>query len=228
MGSNQEQYTEGGRGITKVLFFILLLVPAITASFSDESCLRKIEQRYSSGSGLILSYEREIISKSMNLLGTGMKEDIATGRIFLKSPYFLRIEQEKPVHEVIVNNGKDVWWYIPSKKIAYKYKAKKFSRELNILKDIFTGMRGIKKEFHISLKKNSKVMFILLRPIRPWQDIEKIEIQTNKNDFRIRSLKIYNLFGSITHFRLTNEIKTNLKKDVFSINLPKGVKIIKK
>jgi len=136
---------EGGERITKVLFFALLLIPAITKASAWESYLKDVQKRYSDVPGLIIPYEREVISKTMNMLGTGMREEIATGKFFLKPPFFFRIEQETPEHELIISNGKEVWWYIPLKKTAYKYKAEMFSRELNILKDIFTRMTYIKK-----------------------------------------------------------------------------------
>ena len=41
-------------------------------------------------------------------------------------------------------------------------------------------------------------------------------------------VKIYNLFGSIICFRLTDEIKTNLKQEEFSIHLPEKTRIIEK
>ncbi len=220
---------EGKKGIANILLsFILLLAPAIAVSSSYEPYLQKIQKRYSRLPGLILSYKRELISKSLDMLGRGMKEDIGTGKIFLKPPCLLRIEQQKPTHEIIINNGKEIWWYIPSRNTAYRYKTADFGKELHILKDIFTGMNDIKKGFDISLEKGDRDIFLLLRPVRPWQDIEKIRIQIDSHDFRIRMVKIYNLLGSITCFRLDNEIRADLKKGIFSIHIPEGTRIIER
>ena len=217
------------RTIKNLLFiFILLLIPQIVSASSNGSCFRDIQKRYANLPGIIVSYKREITSKTMDMLGTGMKEEVATGKIFLRPPNFLRIEQETPDHELIISNGHDVWWYIPSKNTAYRYRAEQFSKELDILRNIFHGMRDVEKRFFVSWRRHKQGINILLRPKKAWQDIEKIGVEVDPSDFRIKVVKIYNLFGSITCFRLRDEISTRLKKQVFSVRFPEGTRIIEK
>ena len=89
-------------------------------------------------------------------------------------------------------------------------------------------MRDVEKRFFVSWRRDKQGINILLRPKKAWQDIEKVGVEVDPSDFRIKVVKIYNLFGSITCFRLRDEISTNLKKEIFSVHLPEGTRIIEK
>ncbi len=218
-----------GKLLPILLLVLLIFTNKPILGISCKYYLKRLKQRYSCSSGLIITYKREMTSKSMDMLGNGMQMDTAKGKMFLMSPYFFKILQQYPTQEYIVTDGKHVWWYIPLKNIAYEYKAQKFSKELNILKELFTGMINITKNFHIICQqKNHNNISLVLKPIKPWQDIEKISIGIDAKDFRIRFIKISNFFGSTTIFNFLNETKTHLKKEIFYFNPPQDVRIIKK
>ncbi len=185
-----------------------IFLPLLFTVFS----FNKIQQRYFASKGLVLFYERKIISKTLNLT-----DQIAKGVIYIKAPFF-KIEQKEPEHQIVLIKGKEILWYIPSKKILYKYSIKD-DKELAVLRDILTGMKDIRKDFRIVCRKD----LIELIPKLKFAQIEKIALRIK--DERIKEILIYNIFGSVTQFRLKKEMKRELKEDVFRISIDRDVRV---
>ena len=186
-------------------------------------CFDKIKRRYSSFSAITLKYERYVISQTLSMLAKTNVTDIAEGKIYIKPPYFIRIEQKRPTHQIVIGNDKTVWWYIPDEKKAYRYDTKRFGKEIRIIRDIF-GMGDLKQEFFISFKKG----FFVLRPRSSWQDVDRIEVYVDKGCVKINKIKIYNLVGSITCFRIKAEEAKIPNGNIFQFIPPPGTRIIQK
>ena len=79
-------------------FLLLCLLPwsALAADPKLSSILEGIRKRYGLVPGLTLTYEREVITKSMAMLGDQVKAEVATGLIHYKSPHLLKFQQETP------------------------------------------------------------------------------------------------------------------------------------
>ena len=90
---------------------------------SDErldGVLEGIYKIYGGLSGLTVTYQREIITKSMAMLGDEMGSDIAAGSFLFKPPHYLKVEQDTPGQEIVTTDGKSIWWYIPAKKLVWQ------------------------------------------------------------------------------------------------------------
>jgi len=187
-----------------------------------------VHEKYRKLSGLEVGYTREVITRSMSMLGAQAKGDLATGHIYFKPPHFLRLEQETPKHETIITNGETLWWYIPHKKTAYKYPSEQFGKELSLLSDIFRGFAELEKRFKVGIvdQNDEGEHLIQLEPDPPWQEIDRIRI-TVRPTYDIRALDIYNQLGSITRFLLKdlNE-KDFLEESFFRFVPPEGVRLI--
>ena len=89
---------------------ILLLIPLLTllvhshglAEDALSNILQGIKNRYGLTSGLTVPYTRDVMTRSMSMLGAQAKGDLASGIIHFKSPHFLRLDQEKPSPEIII------------------------------------------------------------------------------------------------------------------------------
>jgi outer membrane lipoprotein-sorting protein len=216
---------EGGKRASRLIliFFLLFSQSSVFANF--HSCFNQVKQRYAQWKrGLILLYSRYIVSNTMSMLGEAKETDLAEGKIFLKPPCYIRIEQQKPEHEFVLCDGKQAWWYLPYKKVVYKYGSESFAKEMSVLSDIFNGMRDLKEDFDISFK-NSRVF--VLKP-KGWQDIDRIEVCVDKKCHRIVEIKIFNLLGSITCFEIKKEIHQDLDNRLFTFVPPPDVKVIQK
>ena len=234
MGSGPGRYT-GGRycRMRRAAILILVLIPLFSgASLADErliDLLGGIRKNYHHLPGLKLDYTREVITRSMAIMGNKVKGDLATGEIYFKPPYFLRLEQFSPKPESIITNGNTLWWYIPDKGQAYQYPSKDFGKELKLLSDIFRGLSQVEDTFQVVLlgKDEEGESQIQLNPDPPWQDINSIVLTVTK-DHHIRVIEIHNQLGGITRFTLKGlRSKKDFDKGFFHFVVPEGVKLVK-
>jgi len=233
MGFGHEMFTvERFTDMVKRLIILPILIflfqcPAM-ADESLISILEGIQKNYGHLSGLSVPYSREVITRSMSMLGDQVKGDIASGTIFFKHPYSLRLEQEKPKAETIIANNDTLWWYIPGKKCAYRYPAKDFGKELRLLSNIFRGLSEVENSFQVLLQDRNKSgeYEIELIPDPPWQEINKINLTVTKK-YEIQTVRIHNQLGSITVFILGGFTeKEGFEKGFFQFIAPEGVRLI--
>jgi len=217
------------------VFFIILLSISISQPapvFADlklSEILDGIRKRYGHLPGLTIPYKREIITKSMAMLGEKMSKDLATGLIHFRPPYSLRIQQETPRTEAVITDGKTLWWYIPQKKQVYQYPSHRAGQELRLLSDIFQGLRRVEESFIVVLSglDNEKEYQLKLTPDPPWSQIEQIHLSVKQSDFRIRVVEIHNYLGSITRFILGDlTVQEQFEDGFFRFVVPDGVKVM--
>lgn len=190
--------------------------------------LSGIRKNYGDLPGLTLSYQREVITKSMSMMGGQIKGDLASGRMYFKPPNLLRLEQEKPKPETVISNEETLWWYLPEKKSVYKYPVADFGKEMKLLTDIFRGLIKVEERFEVKmLDRNQKgERQIGLTPSPPWQSIDRI-ILTVSDDNKIRLVGIHYQLGGVTMFTL-DEVrpKKDFEEGYFSFVVPEGVNLI--
>ena len=218
-----------------VPLFLLLLgsIPPGKALPDDRlsTVIEGISGRYGNAKGLAAEYTREAISKTMAKLGTADRHDLAKGRLYFKTPHFVRLEQASPQEELLLTDGQTLWWYVPIKKEAYKYPAKKFGQELRLLSDVLKGLKDAEDRFKITLKAISETntYHLILRPEPPWQDIDHLEVIICKGDYAIKGVDIYNSIGGLTRFLLSSwKEKNRFRKGFFFFSPPSGIKVIEK
>ena len=212
-------------------FLLLSLLPwsALAEESKLSTIFEGIRKRYGLVPGLTLTYEREVITKSMAMLGGQIKAEVATGLIHYKSPHFLKFQQETPTKEILVTDGKVLWWYIQAKNQAHRYSSHQLSREVKLLGDIFQGLRGVEQSFVILQKgEDDKGALILeVTPNPSWGDIDHIDLTVTPGSFHIQKVEIYNLLGGLTRFKLGDSIKEErFKDDFFTFTPPPGTRII--
>ena len=214
-----------------VIVLLLSLFPwnVLAADPALSTILEGIRKRYGLVPGLTLTYEREVITKSMAMLGDQVKAEVATGLIHYKSPHFLKFQQETPTKEILVTDGNVLWWYIQAKNQAHRYSSHQLSQEVKLLGDIFQGLRGVEQSFVI-LQKGEDDKGTLLLEVTPnpsWGDIDHIDLTVTPGSFHIQKVEIYNLLGGLTRFKLGDSIKEErFSDDFFKFTPPAGARII--
>jgi outer membrane lipoprotein-sorting protein len=191
--------------------------------------LEGIRKNYGTLSGLTVDYEREVVTKSMEMLGDAIKSDVASGRIHFMPPYFLKIQQEVPNKETLTTDGKTLWWHVPQKNLVHRYPTERLGPELRLLSDVFRGLKGVEEGFVVSWKDEEVAsgLKLELTPKPAWPDITHIDLYVTKDDYRIKRVDIYNILGGLTRFRLGDKIKEEkFKEDFFRLEIPEGAKLI--
>ena len=212
---------------------ILLISPLLSYPASADEQLSKVledvRKRYADLPGIVVTYKREILTKSAVMLGETIETDQAFGRFYFSPPHFLRVEQESPKKEMMTTDGNTLWWYIPHKRKAYRYPSHELGKELRLLSDIFQGLRAVEENFQVMLKglNNKREYGLELTPGRPWQEIHHINISVAQGDNTIRVVEIYNYLGGMTRFTLGDlSVKEKFEQGFFGFVAPKGVQVI--
>ena len=210
---------------------LLFLWPAslATADIQLSEILKGIQKRYGDLPGLSIPYKREIITRSMALLGGSMDADMASGQIHFRAPKFLRVQQDTPKPETIISDGNTLWWYVPHKNQVYRYPSHQLGKEIQLLNDIFQGLRAVEESFDIMLiEMDEKGGYQLkLIPNPPWAEIHHIMLSVSEEDYTIRKVETHNQIGGITRFILGDlSVKEKFPEDFFRLVAPEGVKVI--
>lgn len=218
------------RRVFSLFSLILALSLPVSAPAGEEvsSLMAKIQEKYRHLEAASASYTRDVITRSMSMMGMQTSGDLATGRLFFQFPLSLRMEQETPSHEILVSDGEVLLWYVPDKKTLYKYPAEKFGKELTVLRDLFGGLDNAEKKFHITLLDSPKdeTVRLKLTPVPPWEQVDHLVVSFSR-DLDIKGLEIHNLFGSITRFTIEG-MKTAdpFEKGFFKLHVPEDTKVI--
>ena len=191
--------------------------------------LKGIQKKYGDLPGLTVTYTREVITRSMSMLGNQVQGDLASGVMYFKPPYRMRLQQETPKPETIVAAGETLWWYIPDQKRVYEYPSRQFGQELRLLSDIFHGLVSVEEGFKATfLGRNPQGDYeIRLTPVPPWEQVDYIDL-TVTSEYDIRTVDIHNQLGSTTRFKLTRiSVTRTFPEDFFKFAIPKGTEVIK-
>ena len=215
----------------KAVFFSFILLLMIQGNALGEekmsSILDGVQKRYEGLPGLTIQYSREVITRTMAMLGEQARGDMATGTIFFSPPRQLKLQQETPEPETVLVTGDSIWWYVPKKKTAYRYPSEEFGKELGLLSDIFSGLVKAEEKFHIEMlpEKDPHRHRLALWPDPPWQEVDRVVV-TVAEKYEIVGVDIYNLMGGITRFRLTHGVKTEtFPEGFFDFEVPQGVQV---
>jgi outer membrane lipoprotein-sorting protein len=217
------------RAALSVWLLLAALIPAQAWCAEDlDRVLQGLKETYGHLPGFSLDYTREVVTRSMSLLGNQISGDRAKGVIFFKPPHFLKLEQEEPAPETLTTDGTVLWWYLPRKREAHRYDAHKFGKELGLLADIFRGLTNVGERFDTVLLSgpDAKAVQVQLKPVPPWEEIDRIVITLGPGQ-RIRVVEIYNLLGTVTRFTLGDlrEIK-RFETGFFQFTVPDGVRVV--
>lgn len=194
------------RGTGRILWAALIVLSIGHQSEAGDSLstiLEGVRGKYCSAPGLGMDYRREVITRSMSMLGTAVKGDVAEGRIYYRSPYNLRVEQETPRKEILVTNGETLWWHIPDERITHHYPFEQYGRELRVLGDIFRGLVKVEDSFQVKVVTHDPQAgsAIELRPDPAWEQIDHIRVDISPG-FDISRVEIHSVLGTITRFHL--------------------------
>ncbi len=209
-----------------MLLIIVYLPILVLADQQLPQILDGIQKTYGQLPGLSLPYEREVITRSMALLGGGINKDLATGQIYFKPPNFVKIQQETPKPETMYTDGPVLWYYVPHKNEAYRYPSPDF---VQLLSDIFQGLRDVEERFDIVLLRiNEEGRYELkLSPNPPWPNIQHLELTVSPVVYTIQKVEIYDSAGGITRFILGElHVEDSFPENFFRFDVPEGVNVI--
>ena len=217
------------RKLATVLLLLLVLSPLNTVwpAPDPQRLLDGIQRKYRLLSGFSATYTRELVTRSMSMLGGEVRGDLATGTISFKPPYFLRLDQETPTRELLLADETTLWWYIPDKGQAYKYPADTYGKELRLLSDLFRGLDRVDRTFKVAVagRDNRGRDLLELHPDPPWEEMDYIVVALD-DGYNIRSVALHNMLGGVTTFVIDEpDINEPFEEGFFEFEPPEGVEV---
>jgi len=183
--------------------------------------LDRIESRYAAA-GFSAGFKQESTIQAMDIT------DTAFGKIFVKRPGAMRWEYEKPDRQIIITDSRSMWIYKPDDNQVMTGKAPDFfgdGKGAGFLSD----MKIIRRKFDVSLEEKDKSgnYILMLIPLEPSLDLEKIFLTISKETYDVLEVVTYNTYEDQNRI-IFSDIKFHKKPDpsLFRFVMPEGADIV--
>lgn len=212
---------------------MLLACPALAGAESiteAQQLAAAVEQRAVNTSNLQAEFIRH--SGYVAIGNDGASQVLATGRLYWAEPVSLRLEQETPSQELIVADGKSVWWVRPERSRADVYPIGDFTASLRSLLDVLGGLSGISKDFDVIASTDEDQsdqpgeVTLVLKPKQPRTELSRLVLWLDRESLIPQGFRFSNLVGDTTQYRFTKiEVNQSLSKDLFRYQPPADYRV---
>lgn len=205
-----------------IIFYTLLFIPSILLAedtkITAEQVLDKVRKDLNGLEANFIQYETDV---------NGNKSEDSTGKVWLSAPNQFKWEYKKPIPQLIIADGKQVWVYDEDlEQVTIKHQN---SQQNPIY--ILLNKEQTQQHYTTSLIKklegqNNSVQWIQMLPKKPNDDIKVVWLGIENNN--LVSLKLQNQLDNLVVFEFLN-VKRNpqLKDGFFNFVVPKGVEVLR-
>ncbi|OQX56024.1 MAG: outer membrane lipoprotein carrier protein LolA [Candidatus Cloacimonas sp. 4484_209] len=202
--------------ITIAGFILFLLIASNT--LSDEKTFNVLKKKFSSTKTFTADFSEQTITKK------GSTQSFS-GKISLKRPHFLRMEILSPQKELIIYNGKKVWFYFPEKQYCLIYSSSTNSYISKVPEYIFSPFDNLTADTIITTGDS---IIVELNPVDTNTTIKSLHFVCMYKTMFPKSITLTDRTGNKTVYSFSN-VKINIKKEIdFNFSPPQGTKIIEK
>ncbi len=206
---------------------VMLFYSNAIAGMKAADVAQKVQRLYEKTSSLKGQFVQTAKVKTLDI------SERDEGIVYMKKGGKIRWEYKKPKEQLIVSNGKTLWFYMPSdKQVIIGSFAKSF--KFKPTQTFLTGMGKILKDFNVKLGNgkeftHAKNIYVLsLTPKKNYGGApSKILLGVNKKSFLITKSTVIDKFGNRTEIDFSNiKLNTPMPDKLFTFIPPKGVEII--
>lgn len=200
---------------------IVLLVAGIACSSFVEAAplpklLRSVETKYARASTLSASFTQTTENPEL-----GQKK-VSSGKIYVKRPSEFRWETEKPDANLLVSNGKKVWYYTPPFEAGEngQFVERNYSEvQTRLLNALLSGSFSVTRDMKI--RPSGKENFILTPKKGTAGSVTQATIHVDPTTQLIQKVVLAHRGGNKTEIQLTQiQLGEKLKDDLFSFTPP--------
>ena len=191
--------------------------PAVTESAVPTDAVTAIEAHYRE----LVDLTAKVVQK--NFLKSVDKTQTFDGSLSIKKPGKLRLEYTNG--QVIVIDGKEVWFYSKKSSQAIRRTFKDFE-QANIPVAFLLGAGAVRQDFDVSLPEAANPRMLDLVPKRKGAAMKKLRLLSDETG-RITQMIIFDRSGNTSDIRFS-EVKEGLGLDdqQFRFRVPKGTEVI--
>jgi outer membrane lipoprotein carrier protein len=198
------------------LLFVSSMLIAAETKITAEQVLDNVRKDLNSLEADFIQYETD---------ANGNRSEDSTGKVWLNAPNQFKWEYQKPIPQLIVADGKQVWVYDDD---LEQVTIKQQNSQQN---PIYVLLNKDQTQEHYTVSLVNKVdtdtlQWIQMLPKKPNEDIKVVWLGVEKNN--LVSLKLQNQLDNVVVFEFLN-VKRNpkLADNFFNFKVPKGVEILR-
>lgn len=217
------------------LITMLSCLPWWAEAISLDEIVSRIQKKYEETQGFTADFEQA------TQLAAFRKEQVSSGKVFMKKPGRMRWEYQNPEKQLIVSDGETLWIYnaglhqVIENKLSKAYDSKTPGLFL-------TGMGKLKEDFQIRFSPDvpqaseggspsgTGPYIMELRPKDPQlqQNLSRLVITIHPKSYLVEKSVAYDPLGNVTALHFSNiRINAELPLSLFKFQVPKGAERIK-
>ena len=220
----------GKSKIEKLCRLAVLLLLAFGASASSasaaadptaEQVVNGLQKSYDATQDFVADFRQETEVKTLN---RSLK---AWGKISFKRPGKMLWRYEEPDGQIVLVDGKHLYFVQPEQKQVIKSPLKNAFRS-DIPLSFLLGIGNLKKDFNASLKGVEQDHYVLqLEPKADWGGFGEIFLGISRNSFDILWARIRDAAGNVTTIRFSQMRKdVGLQDSLFRPEIPEGFDVV--
>src|SRR6266536_3648684 len=212
--------------ILSQLIFALGVIIAGAQSFATESrsadqIVDSLQNNYDATVDFVADFRQETEVKTLN------RKLKAAGKLYFKRPGKMLWRYEEPKGQVVLADGKNLYFYQPEQNQVIKSPLKNAFRS-DIPLSFLLGLGNLKKDFNATLKSTEENNYVLrLEPKGEAGGFSEILLAVNKSSLDIIWVSIRDAAANLTTIRFSGMRKgVALNDSLFQVQIPKGADVV--
>ncbi len=213
----------------KEVYFLLLFAFLLPGSLlgaagrikEEDSVIEAVQKNYDSVVDFAADFRQETEVKTVN---HSLK---AWGKLYFKRPGRMFWRYEEPKGQLVLADGKNLYYYAPEQRQVLKSPLKNAFRS-DIPLSFLLGIGNLKRDFKTTLKGVEEKRYILqLQPKGDSGGVGEILLGVERHSFDILWAQIRDAANNVTTIRISAMRKgVGLKDSFFRLQVPEGVDVI--
>ncbi|MBI2486428.1 MAG: outer membrane lipoprotein chaperone LolA [Deltaproteobacteria bacterium] len=213
-----------------IMFLTIMALPNIAWVENNKDLdwvLTQVQDNYEKMNDFRSEFTQEATVRTLNQVQK------AEGEVWFKKPGKMRWNYYRPTRDVIVSDGRTIWFYNHEEKQVIESRLAEVV-DTPTTTTFLSGLGNIKKQFNARFSETSFPdengnYLIDLTPKENSNDEEynKVTIAVDKN-MLVKTIYLYDPFGNLTRVKLEDiEINKGVPDSLFKFDVPKGAEVIK-
>lgn len=201
--------------------FLYGYLSAAEQAKNEEQVVDSLQKSYDSAVDFVADFRQETELKTLN---RNLK---AGGKLYFKRPGKMLWRYEEPKGQVVLADGKNLYYYQPEQAQVIKSPLKNAFRS-DISLSFLLGIGNLRRDFKVTLKGMEKEHYILqLGPKGGLGGVSEIMLGIDPQRFDIAWSRIRDAAGNVTTIRFSNLRKgVGLQDSLFRFQVPDGVDVV--
>jgi outer membrane lipoprotein carrier protein len=196
---------------------------SITIAAEADDIVARVQARYDATHDFTAKVIQKLRVASLD------KTLTSEGTVAFKKPGRMRWEFKEDDPQIIVADGKTLWFYKPQEQQVFKAPFDAAFRSSTPI-SFLTGVGRIAQDFDVTLNGESvdgKLLYLQLVPKRAGGDVGVLRLRVTRDSADIRGAEVYDPLGNVSILEFEDlQRNLDLPDDRFEFEVPPGVDVI--